>query len=426
MFILGDCGARLVIAEDDLEWKIDLTDRNLSEQCSLLVIDTAGRHYLEPKDDVQARPALPTTTRDTPAFLLYTSGSTGKPKGALHVHGSIPYTIDTYARSVLGLSEDDRVYSASRLFFAYGLGNSLSFPLSAGAAVILDASRPTGDNVVRIVEEQRPSVFFGVPSIYRSLLDIHARRRIDGGGVDFSSVRLCVSAGEALPATIFEEWRREFDLETLDGIGSTEMLHIFISNCSGKARPGSSGTLVEGYKAQLRDDSNNEVAQGELGNLWISGSSATRGYWNRPDLTEQTINSGWVRTGDLYRRDEGGFYYHVGRADDCFKVKGLWVSPVDVEAVLLSHRAVREAAVVRSTDENGLATVKAYIVIRTGGDQDSVMKEVGELTRSRLPGHKVPAQIEFINELPRTSTGKVQRYKLRTDSPARGPGESDD
>ena len=298
------------------------------------------------------------------------------------------------------------------MFFAYGLGNSLSFPLAAGATVLLEPERMDAERLARFIEDRKPTVFFGVPAVYLSLLDY----RLSGGRVDLSSVRLCVSAGEALPAKIFEDWQHEFGLTILDGIGSTEMLHIFISNREGNSRAGSSGTVVDGYEARLVGDDGGEIGVNELGNLWVLGGSATSGYWNRPDLTEQTIKDGWVRTGDVYRRDQDGFFFHLGRSDDCFKVRGLWVSPIEVESVLIAYEAVSEAAVVSAVDDSGLATARAYVVIRQGERGESLKEEIRRFAGSRLPQYKVPSQIEFIEEMPRTSTGKVQRYKLRAES----------
>lgn len=422
MFILADSGARLLIAEEELEWKIDLSDPKFSDKCAMLVVDTAARHYLDPKDDVADRDHFPATTRETPAFLLYTSGSTGRPKGAIHLHGSIPATVETYSRGVLGLAAADRVYSASRLFFAYGLGNSLSFPLAAGATVILDTSRPNAEYLAGLFEEQRPTIFFGVPAIYQALLDWKAI----GNAVDTSSIRMCVSAGEALPARIFEEWQDRFGLEILDGIGSTEMLHIFISNRKGSAKPGSSGKTVEGYETRLVDERGGDAAGAESGNLWVRGQSAMQGYWNRADLTGETIQEGWVRTGDLYRRDEAGFYYHLGRSDDCFKVRGLWVSPLEVESALLAHDLVAESAVVAATGEDGLATARAFVVIRQDGERVPTEGELLEFLRGRLPQYKVPTAIEFLTDLPRTSTGKIQRYRLRARTHPTAPRRPDD
>ncbi len=330
-FILSDSAARLAIAENELAAKV-----NTGSGCSLVTIDRSKAFRLNTESEVRPRSTVAVTTRETPAFLLYTSGSTGAPKGVLHLHGSIPYTVESYSANVLRLTTEDRVYSSSRLFFAYGLGNSLSFPLATGATVLLDTERATPEHLTKLIRERSPTVFLGVPAVYLSLLEYRA----SGGRVDFSGVRLCVSAGEALPARIFEDWLLEFGLPILDGIGSTEMLHIFISNSVGKTVPGSSGTVVEGYAARLLDDGGEEVIADEPGNLWVQGGSATAGYWNRPELSEQTIRDGWVRTGDMYRRDELGFFFHIGRSDDCFKVSGLWVSPIEVEWVLLSYEAV--------------------------------------------------------------------------------------
>lgn len=406
-FILNDSGAKLVIAESELVGKLDS-----KSGYEVLTVETASRTCLDQNGEQRRRSAAAATTRETPAFLLYTSGSTGAPKGVLHLQGSIPFTVESYAANVLCLTSDDRVFSSSRMFFAYGLGNSLSFPLAAGATVILEAERMNPERLAKFIEDRKPTVFFGVPAVYLSMLDY----RSSGGGVDFSGVRLCVSAGEALPARIFEDWQREFGLTILDGIGSTEMLHIFISNREGNTRAGSSGTIVEGYAARLLDDNGVDVGANELGNLWVRGDSATGGYWNLPDLTRQTIKDGWVRTGDVYRRDEEGFFFHIGRSDDCFKVRGLWVSPIEVESVLISHEAVSEAAVISGVDDSGLATARAYVVIRQGERGEGLKEEIRRFAGSRLPQYKVPSQIEFIAEMPRTSTGKVQRYKLRADS----------
>lgn len=411
-FILSDSGVRSLLVESELEDKVNLSAET-ENRCTVLKVDTRTRSCPElgdinPRTEPLARTA---STRDTPAFLLYTSGSTGTPKGVLHRHGSIPFTVENYAASVLRLTSEDRVFSSSRMFFAYGLGNSLSFPLAAGATAVLEPERMSAERLARFIEDRKPTVFFGVPAVYLSLLDY----RLSGGRVDLSSVRLCVSAGEALPAKIFEDWQLEFGLTILDGIGSTEMLHIFISNSKGHARAGSSGTAVEGYAARLLDDSGVEVAANELGNLWVQGGSATAGYWNLPELTAQTIKASWVRTGDVYRRDEDGFFFHIGRSDDCFKVRGLWVSPIEVESVLISHDAVSEAAVVSSVDGSGLATARAYVVIRQGERGEALKEDIRRFAGSRLPQYKVPSQIEFISEMPRTSTGKVQRYRLRAE-----------
>lgn len=422
-FILADSAARLLVVESELEDKVNSSGET-ENRCAVLKVDTRTRSCSKP-DDINPRTeplAHAATTRETPGFLLYTSGSTGTPKGVLHLHGSIPFTVENYAANVLRLNSEDRVFSASRMFFAYGLGNSLSFPLAAGATVLLESERMSAERLAGFIEERAPTVFFGVPAVYLTLLDY----RLSGKRVDLSSVRLCISAGEALPAKIFEDWQQEFELTILDGIGSTEMLHIFISNREGNSLVGSSGTVVEGYDARLVDDAGHAVGAKELGNLWVRGGSATAEYWNRPELTEQTIKDGWVHTGDVYRRDDDDFFYHIGRSDDCFKVRGLWVSPIEVESVLISHEAVSEAAVVSSVDDSGLATARAYVVIREGERGEALKDEIRSFAGSRLPQYKVPSQIEFIEEMPRTSTGKIQRYKLRAESGRLLSGGSDD
>jgi len=409
-FILGDCQARLTIVEDELKDKIGLSGIGAKGSGKAITITRPAGEW-EPRGEYidQAFVSVNSDER-TPAFLLYTSGSTGMPKGVLHLHGSIPFTVDSYSKNILKLGPDDRVFSASRLFFAYGLGNSLSFPLAAGSTVILDTQRPTPPTIAAILEQYRPTVFFGVPAAYNSILEY----RNNGGRVDTSSLRLCISAGEALPGRVLKEWENVFGLTILDGIGSTEMLHIFLSNAEGDVMAGSSGKVVSGYDAKLVDDEWNEVESGEPGNLWVKGGSATSGYWGREDLTESIMKDGWVRTGDIYRIDADSYFYHVGRSDDCFKVSGMWVSPLEVESVLLRQEGVREAAVVSGKGEEGLATVNAFVVIRDDVEKGYVRAALFELLRAELPRYKVPSRIEFLDDLPRTSTGKVQRFRLRS------------
>jgi acyl-coenzyme A synthetase/AMP-(fatty) acid ligase len=298
------------------------------------------------------------------------------------------------------------------MFFAYGLGNSLSFPLAAGATTILHTERVTPDYVSSVFQQRRPTAFFGVPALYGALV----KRYADGAGLDIGSLRLCVSAGEALPGKIFEDWKRETGLSILDGIGSTEMLHIFISNNGTDSRPDCSGTVVNGYEARLLDDNGSEAGAGHVGSLWVRGDSATAGYWNMPDLTADIIRQGWVKTGDLYRSDADGLFYQLGRSDDCFKVKGLWVSPLEVESVLLSHESVTEAAVVPDFDSSGLATAHAFVVIGEEKDREGAAEVLLNYAAARLPGHKVPSRIDLVEALPRTATGKVQRFKLKQQS----------
>jgi len=341
------------------------------------------------------------------AFILYTSGSTGEPKGAVHRQSDIFYTNETFGREVLQLREGDRLFSSSRLPFAYGLGNSFTFPLLNGFTTILCREKPTPDVVSRVFKEYRPTIFFGVPMVYSMLLE-HQRK---GNELDTSSLRLCVSAGEALPAQLGKDWEKTFGVEVLDGIGSTEMLHMFMSNHERDVRYGSSGRLLSGYEARLVDHEGTPTDPGEAGNLWIRGASAALRYWQRPETTFETFVDGWVRTGDLYRCDADGFWWHQGRSDDCFKPTGQWVSPVEVENVLLRHEAVRAAAVVEGFDEHELSCVCAFAV--TDGETDAVERELRTLCESSLPRFKQPRRYLFVSELPYTATGKVQRFKLR-------------
>ena len=347
-----------------------------------------------------ADPEFPEPGQDDPAFILYTSGSTGEPKGAVHTQSDIFYTNQTYCREVLRLTPQDRLFSSSRLPFAYGLGNSFSFPLLNGATSILCRQKPSPDVIAKIFKEKRPTIFFGVPVIFNLLLE----RQRAGMKLDCSSLRLCVSAGEALPAHLGEEWEKEFGVPVLDGIGSTEMLHMFMSNHENDVRYGSSGKLLEGYEARLLDD----------GDLWIRGDSAARGYWRNPDATARTFVEGWVRTGDLYRCDEDGFWFHLGRSDDCFKSSGQWVSPVEVEGVLSRHQRVSAAAVVEGFDEDQLPCACAFVVKQeVEFDAGQLEHELRKLASESLPRFKQPRQYRFVPELPYTATGKIQRFKLR-------------
>jgi len=345
-----------------------------------------------------------------PAFILYTSGSTGDPKGAVHRQSDVFYTNDTFCREVLRLTREDRLFSSSRLPFAYGLGNSFSFPLLNGATAILCREKPSPDIIARIFKQDRPTIFFGVPVIYNLLLEYQRR----SGDLDTSSLRLCVSAGEALPAHLGEEWEREFGVELLDGIGSTEMLHMFMSNHENEVRYGSSGRLLHGYEARLVDENGNPVPVGTEGNLWIKGDSAAIGYWENTEATAETFVNGWVRTGDLYRYDSDDYWFHMGRSDDCFKSSGRWVSPVEVEGTLLRHPDVARAAVVEGFDENQLACACAFVVKQDVESKSGPLEhELRKLAAESLPRFKQPRRYVFVTELPYTATGKIQRFKLR-------------
>ena len=363
--------------------------------------------------------AAAATWSGDPAFMLYTSGSGGAPKAAVHRHGDMLVATRNYAQGVLGLHPDDVTFSTSKLFFAYGLGNGMYFPLAFGAGTILNPKRTSAGDVLELVSKHRPTIFFSVPTLYAAILregETTARH------LDFSSVRLCVSAGETLPAEIFERWRRTTGLEILDGIGSTEMLHIFVSSRPGQCKPGSCGTPVPGYDTKIVDDLGQEMPSGEIGNFWVRGSSAFAEYWGIPELTARTKRGDWVITGDKFVRDADGYYRYCGRADDMLKVAGMWVSPVEVENVLLGHPLVAEAAVVGATDARGLTYAIAYVTLRAGFQGSSQLaEEIRSHIKARLVSHKVPREVRFCSELPKTVTGKIQRFKLRASTTTAEP-----
>ena len=436
--ILNDCTARVAIVETDL-CSLLLTHaserlRHLKEVLvvsrdaeEVLVTETpatqspryegqpdalkvrALKQLLHEAKGLPVQPFAEPEEREA-AVILYTSGSTGEPKGAVHRQADIFYTNETYCREVLRLRTGDRIFSSSRLAFAYGLGNSLSFPLLNGVTTILCREKPTPEVVSRVFSEYKPTIFFGVPVVYNLLLEYHRR----SGNLVCSSLRLCISAGEALPAQLGEDWENTFGVEVLDGIGSTEMQHMFMSNREGEVRYGSSGKLVKGYQARLLDQDGNPTPEGEVGNLWVKGESAAMGYWQKPEVTARTFVDGWVRTGDLYARDEDGFWTHMGRSDDCFKSSGQWVSPVAVEGALLRHEGVSQVAVVEDFDKDGLPCACAFVVCGEKAPYpDRIEGELRELLKNSLSRFKQPRKYFFVGELPYTATGKIQRFKLR-------------
>jgi benzoate-CoA ligase family protein len=350
------------------------------------------------------------THKDDTAFWLYSSGSTGFPKGCVHLQHDMVYCTEYYARPILGIAENDIVFSAAKLYFAYGLGNGLYFPFSVGASAVYHSGRPLAEDMFKVVEQYRPTIFYGVPTLYASMLALHD----EGKHFDFSSVRICTSAGEALPADILRRWKQAFNVEILDGIGSTEILHIFISNRAGEIKPGSTGKLVPGYAAMITNEEGQPVEQGDIGNLLISGDSIAAYYWNKHEKTKSTINGYWIHTGDKYFQDEEGYYWYCGRSDDMLKVGGQWVSPVEVENTLIMHPAVLEAAVVGVLDDEKLVKPKAFVTLKSGQTpSDALAEELKNFVKDRLAPFKYPRYVEFMPELPKTATGKIQRFLLR-------------
>ena len=346
------------------------------------------------------------TTVDSDGVWLYSSGTTGVPKGVMHAHGDLRATFETYATTVLGIGPDDRCFSIAKLFFAYGLGNSLTFPLAAGATAVLDPRPPTPATVAEVVARERPTLFFASPGFAAALLDAGVEREV------FSSVRLGVTAGEALPGEMHRRFTEHFGFPVLDGIGTTEALHIFMSNTAGAERPGTSGTVVEGYEARLVDAEGADMHDADTpGFLLVRGDSLASGYWNRPEQTAETFRDGWLRTGDVYTRSADGYWTFLGRNNDMMKVGGIWVSPAEVEAVIVEHPDVLEAAVVGAHDQDGLETAVAFVVARAGHAIDEA--SIVDHCRQRMAPFKRPRSVVVVDELPKTATGKIRRFALR-------------
>jgi 4-hydroxybenzoate-CoA ligase len=348
------------------------------------------------------------TSPDDVAFWLYSSGSTGAPKGVRHVHSALRATCDTYGDQVLGIQEDDVIYSVAKLFFAYGLGNGMSFPMSAGATAILFNGRPTPEGVTTILTAEQPTIFCGVPTLYAAMV-----AHLENVGKPDITLRRCISAGEALPGEIGRKWRDIWGVDILDGVGSTEMLHIFLSNAPGDVVPGSSGIAVPGYDLRLVDEAGSDVARGEIGELLVRGASGADGYWNQRTKSRATFEGEWTRTGDKYETAGDGRYVYCGRTDDMFKVSGIWVSPFEVEQALVSHPSVLEAAVVAARDSEGLEKPKAFVVLQKDAEADGLAGVLQAFVKQEVGKWKYPRWIEFVDDLPKTATGKIQRFKLR-------------
>ena len=356
--------------------------------------------------DLQSAP----TTCDDAAFWLYTSGSTGTPKGAIHHQSDLVQTAELYGKQTLGMTEEDIVFSAAKLFFAYGLGNGMSFPLHVGATAVLLDQRPTPESVLQTLNDNPVSIFFGVPTLYSAILSDPANDRTAVS----DALRLSVSAGEALPAEVGRSWEERFGTEILDGLGSTEMLHIFLSNRPGEVRYGTSGRAVPGYSLKIVDEDNQAVPDGEIGELLVDGPSSATSYWNQREKSLSTFEGRWTHSGDKYILDQEGYYCYCGRTDDMLKVSGIWVSPFEVESALLEEDRVLEAAVIGSDDGKGLIKPKAYVVLKPGHTPTAELEEeLKAFVKENLALYKYPRWIEFIDDLPKTATGKIQRFKLR-------------
>jgi benzoate-CoA ligase len=410
-FMLRDSRAQALIISESLlpAFKPILADQPFLKH---IVVSGGPSSYPRLSDlmaAAQARFTAAPTRADDACFWLYSSGSTGTPKGTVHVHTSPIRTAELYGQPILGIRESDVVFSAAKLFFAYGLGNALSFPLSVGATTVLLSERPTPASVCRILRQHQPTIFYGVPTLYSALLasDELPQR-------DELNLRRCTSAGEALPPDVGRRWFEHTGVDILDGLGSTEMLHIFLSNRPGEVRYGTSGKPVPGYDIRLVNEDGKPVPKGEIGELQVAGPTSAAFYWNNREKSRNTFLGPWTRSGDKYTESEDGYFTYCGRADDMLKVSGIWVSPFEVEAALASHAAVLEAAVVGHADENGLIKPKAFVVLRAATPPTpDLAAALQQHVKNRLAPYKYPRWIEFVSELPKTATGKIQRFKLR-------------
>jgi len=415
-YMLADSRARVVVVSEALQDRVaELDGDRLPFLDHVVVVGEPGHGYRAFADWIAgASPGLEAapTHREDVCCLNYSSGTTGEPKGIPHAHKDLPLTAQLWGRDVLGIREDDRTFAAAKLFFTFGTGGNLIFPWYAGAgAVLLSGSPRVVENVLSTVDRFKPTILYNAPTGYAMTLALPDFAET----YDISSLRVCVSAGEALPAPLWQRWKDATGLDIIDGIGSTENYHIFLSNRPGDIRPGSSGKPFPGYDVRLVGEDGTEVPQGEVGNLWVRGETAALGYLHRYEQSRQTFRGEWLVTGDKYLKDEDGYYWHAGRSDDMMKVGGIWVSPVEVESALMSHDAVLECAVVGDKDTADLVKPLAYVVLKDGrGASDDLANELVAYCRTKMAEYKRPRRIEFVEGLPKTATGKIQRFKLRS------------
>ncbi|WP_342726105.1 benzoate-CoA ligase family protein [Bradyrhizobium sp. B097] len=411
-YILSDCRARVLFISEALLPVVKDIIAGMPDLEHVVVSGKDAHGHKKLSDEIARESdvfATAPTHADEPAFWLYSSGSTGMPKGVRHLHSNLAATAETYARQVLGIREDDVGLSAAKLFFAYGLGNALTFPMSVGATTVLNSERPTPAVMFALLNKYHPSIFFGVPTLFAAMLNDEATKTQAAG----NRLRVCTSAGEALPESVGNAWRARFGVDILDGVGSTELLHIFLSNAPGDIKYGSSGRPVPGYKVRLVNETGADVADGEVGELLVDAPSAGESYWNQRAKSRATFEGAWTRTGDKYTRDADGRYTFCGRADDMFKVSGIWVSPFEVESALITHPAVLEAAVVPEADPEGLLKPKAYVVLRPESSAEGLHEALKEHVKQKIGPWKYPRWIDVVESLPKTATGKIQRFKLR-------------
>ena len=412
-YLLNDCRARVLVVHASILDRVAPVRGELKYLEHVVVTGGPSGEYPCLAEMMRGAPAsleAAETSKDDMAFWLYSSGTTGFPKGAVHLHHDMFVEAELYARHTIGLSESDVSFSVAKLFFAYGLGNGLYFPLHSGGTTVLLPGRPTPERVYETIDHCGPTVFYSVPTSYAALL--HAAEK--AGRTELGRVRMCVSAGEPLPKHIYDKWLERFGVEILDGIGSTEILHIFISNRPGKARAGSTGQIVPGYEAKICGEDGQELPPRHVGTLWIKGDSIAAGYWNKHEQTKQTFCGEWINTHDKFLVDEDGYFWYAGRTDDMMKVSGQSVWPADVEGILQQHPAVLESGVVGTADPDGLIKPVAYVVLKDGQPgSPELARELQDFVKETTSPHKYPRAVIFVDALPKTATGKIKRFKLR-------------
>jgi benzoate-CoA ligase len=411
LYLINDSRARVIVIGESLLSQIEQIRSETRYLRNVIVVGKArgSAHSYETiagkaSDQLEAEP----TSKDDICFWGYTSGSTGAPKGAVHLQHDMITITDLFVEPVLGMRSDDLCFSASKLFFSYGLGNSLYFPFRFGASTVLWPERPDPEKILQVIDRYHPTFFFSVPTLYARLLRVEKK-------YDLSSLRICLSSGEPLPPALFHQWRDRFGIELLDVVGSTEATHDFLANRPGRAKAGSSGEVTPAFEAKIVDNDGREVPNGEVGNLIVKGDSNSPFYWNKHEQTKRMMQGEWLKTGDTYYRDEEGYYWYCGRSDDMLKVGGLWVSPIEIENTLMEHPAVLEAAVIGDEDADGLIKPKAYVLLKSEFTPSAELKtELQSHVKQKLTPYKYPRWVEFVDDLPKTVTGKIQRFRLRT------------
>ncbi len=410
-YLINDSRARAIIVHESTLPEIEKIWHNTPFLKHVLVVGTARGKSVsyasliaKASDQLEAAKTL----KDDVCFWGYTSGSTGNPKGAVHLQHDMITITDLFVEPVLGMNENDLCFSASKMFFSYGLGNSLYFPMRFGASTVLWPEKPDPEKILQVIDKYKPTIFFSVPTLFARFLRIEKK-------YDLDSLRICLSSGEPLPPAIFHQWKERTGLELLDVVGSTEATHDFLANRPGRAKAGSSGEVTPAFEAKIVDDEGHEVPIGEVGNLMVKGDANAPFYWNKHEQTKRMMQGEWLKTGDTYYRDTEGYYWYCGRSDDMMKVGGLWVSPIEIENTLLEHPAVLESGVVASEDADGLLKPKAYILLKSEYKASEQLKiDLQNHVKSKLQPYKYPRWIEFVDDLPKTVTGKIQRFRLRS------------